>query len=182
MKNLFTILSLLLIYSLSIGQEVTEYNNTSELNLDPNEYNIIYGEIIIMGNNVVLESGDQVEMVATHSITLEPGFRAKNGSNFIARIDTAANSISESNNSIYQIEIFPNPTESYFTVRFHNLKESDNYLLFLTDVNGKVIYKTTAKKELIRINLTEYAEGIYFLKTMDNNSKDVYLNKIIKGE
>jgi hypothetical protein len=182
MKNLFTTLSLLLIYSLSIGQEVTEFNNTSELNLDPNEYNIIYGEIIIMGDNVVLEPGDQVEMVATQSITLEPGFHAKNGSNFIARIDTAANSISETNNSILQIKVFPNPTESYFTVKFHNLKDSDNYLLFLTDVNGKVIYKTTAKQELIKINLNQYAEGIYFLKTIDRNSKDVYVNKILKGK
>ena len=182
MKNLFILLSLVFIYSSSVEQEVTEYTETSELNLDPNEYNIIFGEIILMGNNVVLEAGDQVEMVATQSITLEPGFQAKDGSHFIARIDSSAAGISSAENPIRHIDIFPNPSKDFISVQFNNPQYIDNYSLYITDLNGKVLYKNTALKEHIQIDISSFSEGVYFLKTIDKQTKSASVHKIIKGK
>jgi hypothetical protein len=164
---------------LTQGQEVTEFTETSELNLNPNEYNIIYGETIILSQNVVLEEGDQVELIATNEIILKPGFNAKQGSNFKAKVDTASSPYGmDKNFSSYGINIFPNPSSKVLNIRMND-KKSDYLELFFTDLNGKILYQSAIQSGATDIQVENYPDATYLLQIVNKKTKDAFVKKIV---
>ncbi len=77
------------------------------------------------------------------------------------------------------IEVFPNPSNGEFVVE---LKPADELTLKVSDVQGKVIFETTFnnvdKGELESINISEFANGFYYVQQQDGNG--TYTKKIIK--
>lgn len=76
--------------------------------------------------------------------------------------------IGNENNAI-QLNIYPNPTASFVTV-----SSERTFSYFLTNTAGKILRKED-NAESYMIDLSEYADGIYFLHTSDNVT-----HKIIK--
>ncbi len=70
------------------------------------------------------------------------------------------------------ISIYPNPTHDFCTVK-SNVGEILNSVVY--DVAGKVLKRQIEKK----IDLTEFANGIYFLQINFKNGKRSYC-KVIK--
>lgn len=62
-------------------------NSTNDLNMNDDVFNVVIGTSITLGGNVPIQNGQQLELIARDRITLNPGFTADNGSDFIARID-----------------------------------------------------------------------------------------------
>lgn len=68
--------------------------------------------------------------------------------------------------SLYEIELYPNPTTNYINI---NTQNNSNYSIELLDINGRVI---SCFKDLnsTTLNLTNYNDGIYFLRTPTGRS------------
>jgi len=71
-------------------------------------------------------------------------------------ISTIKNHSAFSSNDI----IFPNPNNGNFTIRFN---EKENRQIEISDIAGKIIYKTISSEESLNIKLNE-AKGIYAVK------------------
>ena len=61
--------------------------DASQFPLSNQVYNVIVGKNVNINCNFTIQSGQQLEIVAKNSITLEPGFNAELGSTFTARIE-----------------------------------------------------------------------------------------------
>lgn len=76
-----------------------------------------------------------------------------------------------------KINIYPNPTNNYVNVDFGKTDHSLNYSI--TTIDGKVIdQEKNMNAEKIKFDLSNYNNGIYFLKV--NDFKSVHVYKIIK--
>ncbi|MCD6555650.1 MAG: T9SS type A sorting domain-containing protein, partial [Bacteroidales bacterium] len=62
-----------------------------------------------------------------------------------------------------KIEIYPNPTSNFIFVK-QDLNSGNNSLISITDITGKIIYKTKINSNIFRINVSDYTAGTYFVK------------------
>jgi hypothetical protein len=75
-----------------------------------------------------------------------------------------------------EVEVFPNPAKDKITVKCKNSKNKINIQVFSSD--GKLINETDFN-ETTTFDLSEYRNGIYFIKIMDWESKRLPLVKRI---
>ena len=82
----------------------------------------------------------------------------------------AAVGISENNNNIIDLNIYPNPAHDLLNV---TLPASNNevYKIKLINVIGAVVYEEKTTKENVTISLAGKAKGVYFLTVEGNNQK-----------
>ena len=76
-------------------------------------------------------------------------------------------------------KIYPNPTQSLFTIEFDS---PQNVTVFLSDQNGKLIFKEEIKNQSIEsFNISNLAQGNYqFFIVGNNNKKSSFtINEII---
>jgi hypothetical protein len=71
------------------------------------------------------------------------------------------------------ISVYPNPTSEHFSIR-SSLNGICHIQIF--DSKGGLVYSTSASSELVEINTSEFANGLYQLIIKNNNQ--VYRNKI----
>ena len=74
-------------------------------------------------------------------------------------------------------EVSPNPTSDYVTIQVSDENYSDDLHFWLTDLDGKMIWREKIKSTSTQVNLKELPKGTYLL-TMTNHRK-VYTEKII---
>lgn len=170
---------------------------------DPTAY---FGENIIVGgagcnfsyenDNSINYAVDVMDFRATNSITLKPGFNAKEGSVFTAKIlpeydficslffresiidvnsneaDSFYSKLSLKNQS--EISVYPNPTSKSFKLKLPH----DITILSISihDNTGRIIFETEGYLE--DIDLSSFPNGIYFMEVKTENS--VFREKIIK--
>lgn len=75
-----------------------------------------------------------------------------------------------------KLTIYPNPSSNLFNIKLNNAKNSANVTVLT--MSGKIIYKNTliGNKQLV-INATNWAKGVYVLRTLINNN--VKFNKLV---
>jgi hypothetical protein len=83
------------------------------------------------------------------------------------------NGINENNNA--NIVLYPNPTSSIVTIELGNLTVTKMELL---SMNGQVIFTSSAIENVITLNLSQYSDGIYFVRILTGDS--IVTKKIIK--
>lgn len=150
---------------------VVNATNITQLNLSNVIYNHIIGTIITVGSNFTVQSGQQLEFAARDEIILGPGFSAKAGSNFVARIDPTicdgglkfGASLSNGSSSSDTLEYSHSPissTNSTINCIAKNIKiniypnpsngilfidfqneSSENYEIYLVSAQGKLVYE-----------------------------------------
>ena len=76
--------------------------------------------------------------------------------------------------NVSKLSVYPNPAHNF--VKVSGLTTGD--VVTINDVNGRVIYKATATKTYLNINITGLRAGVYFVKI--SNTKDVLIKRIIK--
>ena len=152
-------------------------------------------EIIDLANalaeiNTMAEDDDASELTIQDLIDLGiDNVIAENLDNYIIGIENAdgvltleelqaiidvANLISVNENSFLGISIYPNPSNGIFTI-----ETEGNFDVTITDISGKVIQrKDVACNVSTTIDLTNNANGIYFIKFQNNEV--VKTIKIIK--
>ena len=77
--------------------------------------------------------------------------------------------------SNYELNVFPNPTNSNLTVL---IKESSDYSCVILDACGRFIKKEKFSGKLIEINCSDISTGLYFIKVYNNTVS--YNSKFIK--
>lgn len=76
-----------------------------------------------------------------------------------------------------EIKVYPNPTQDFVNIRFNELTDTPAYLLF--DFTGKLIKRDKITSTNVKLNMTNYAGGIYILK-LTNGKKPLQSFKIVK--
>lgn len=67
-----------------------------------------------------------------------------------------------------EIKVFPNPTQAFVTIKFNELPENTDFLLY--DLNGRVLKQAEIYSSETILNLHEYASGSYILKLVQNKN------------
>lgn len=70
-------------------------------------------------------------------------------------------------NENLNFKVYPNPSNAEF---FVELKNGSNKQIEVMDMTGKVIMKQNSSNDKIKIDLNDFANGIYFLKIQSENS------------
>lgn len=65
--------------------------------------------------------------------------------------------------SIYKLNLYPNPTDGVFNLVFEGVKV-DNFEITIYDIFGKLIYKTLTNSNETIIDISSFANGVYFVK------------------
>ena len=77
------------------------------------------------------------------------------------------------------IEVYPNPSAEIISIKFKNKKSNSNIFIYITDVNGKIMYKRRKMSENIEnINISKFRNGLYLVVLTDSGRK--YYSKFIK--
>jgi hypothetical protein len=130
------------------------------------------------GKNIV-ETGGSISYSVGQVVYL---YKTDNNSSFIEGVQQPYE-ISEvldlSENFLdLKVDIFPNPTSNYLTIKMGTKDFSDlDYSIY--NSIGKVILEKKKIEELIQIDMQSFATGIYFLQ-INQNQKLVKSYKIIK--
>jgi len=99
---------------------------------------------------------------------------------FIARIDIAGIPVSVGEVLVERDEylhLYPNPTSGMIDVEFYPSNKMST--LVLSDLMGKKLMVFNPKEEKIRIDLSDYPDGVYLLQRLDSEGR-VSSKKIIK--
>ena len=78
-------------------------------------------------------------------------------------------------NDQFSLALYPNPTTGIFTI------ESTNGLaktIQISDITGRVVLNHSTSDDLINLNVSNLANGVYYVKVSSNNRSDVM--KIVK--
>ncbi len=108
---------------------------------------------------------------AVYSYTNANGCSAMDSVNIIVSICTGI----KANSGSASFFIYPNPASDYFIVNSNNAALG----LTLTDALGKIILKKELNSSSEKINISQYAKGVYFVELKDAY-KTVYHSKIVK--
>ena len=103
-----------------------------------------------------------VEYRAGQSVTMMPGFEAKNGSTFLAQIKD----VQVNGEPSLQLTAFPNPFEQATTIKYY-LPASGKVSLWVTDAQGKVVGQLlrdedqSAGQHNLEWKPTSLSDGVY---------------------
>lgn len=79
-------------------------------------------------------------------------------------------------NSEMLSQMYPNPTTGFLYIEMNN--GNKNYDLYLTDVTGREIFKTSSDKKIFVLNMENYSVGVYFIRLVSDRS--VVNKRIVK--
>jgi Secretion system C-terminal sorting domain len=78
-----------------------------------------------------------------------------------------------------RIQLFPNPTNGYFSILLNEIFQKMNYTIF--NLNGILIeQKKVSSTSSINIDLSQYSSGIYFINLIDKTTGKSIRFKVIK--
>lgn len=175
--------------------ELVTLDKYSVKNTDTNSEKFGYQYTIEAKDNFIVPNGRNAEFKSCELIRLRPGFRASNGSTFLARIESNCNSstaIINDNEPLsfdkkdeftgLDVSIYPNPVYENFTIELtSNIKE--DAIMKLYTVTGKQVKQVeipnfSAGTNKIQLDVSDLENGIYFCNvTVGSTSKTV---KVIK--
>lgn len=96
--------------------------------------------------------------------------------NWGLRICYADDITSTSEESINQVVLFPNPTNSSLFVELGEYKAERALLM---DLSGRVLENKAVQSQRLEFNLSRYANGLYFVRLEGSGASVVY--KVVKG-
>jgi hypothetical protein len=73
------------------------------------------------------------------------------------------------------LNVFPNPTSGEFSIETTNTLTKS---IEVIDITGKVVYTTASDSDVVKFNLKDIANGVYYVKIQSNNSVEVV--KVVK--
>ena len=71
-----------------------------------------------------------------------------------------------------KVVAYPNPTNGSFTVDF-GPSNNEDYQIELCDATGRIVYSENSNKQLVPIDLTGMANGVYTLKVSNSIAKEM---------
>ena len=90
-------------------------------------------------------------------------------------------SLNEPDSKIIGLTFFPNPTIDLLSIKLNN-NTLDQFLITLTDLNGKEIYfaKYNNVAHIVQIDFKDYSSGVYLLNLKSTANEIIGSYKVIK--
>jgi urease accessory protein UreH len=89
----------------------------------------------------------------------------------------------DNNNLSWGISVYPNPVGDQLRIRF-DISDPGDYLIEVQDVTGRLVsqllYKQVNPGDIILLNTSGYATGVYFLKVMTGDHTQVQVTSLRK--
>lgn len=103
------------------------------------------------------------------------------GGGFTAGATLTTVNIQETDVTVLDVSVFPNPTSDLVNIRI-NHSTIEQVVVFISDLQGKEVYNGiyAGISNTIGINTSEYAPGTYLLSLKNNNNQVLGTYKIIK--
>jgi hypothetical protein len=183
--------------------------NVSLLNyssLGTRQYDGVYNaKNNITAENTTIQSGTTVVFEAGNSVILKPGFHAKAGSTFSAKIgdcqlgcnngkrlvdnemvifngESIENDIphktlkNASFNTDTDILIYPNPASETVIIEYHQFTGVEEVKIF--DITGKSLFADKLSGTISNIDISSFSSGMYLIKVI--TQEQVHVQKLIK--
>lgn len=99
-------------------------------------------------------------------------------SNPLIPCDTLVTNIFENNIENYNVELFPNPTNHFLYIVILG-NSSFYYSIVITDILGNYLYRANNLNNQICINIQNWVSGIYFLRCLDQDNKNLFQRKFV---
>ncbi|CAN5416531.1 hypothetical protein BH09BAC5_BH09BAC5_14030 [soil metagenome] len=115
--------------------------------------------------------------VSTYAWLVDDGVHAWTHTNVLTSVPTAI----EEHTSDNENNVFPNPAKDHFTVTLPDENVSLAPDFILSDVSGRVVFRSTLMDKENIIGTTEFADGIYFYQVC-NGSTILQKGKVIVAE
>ena len=77
-------------------------------------------------------------------------------------------------NDYKKLKIYPNPVVDILHIK----KSHQLGIIYITNIFGKIVYKN--KGNITQIDVSDFAPGLYILKTIDKNDLEIKQKFIIK--
>ena len=149
--------------------------NTYAQKIAPQSINSSGKKMSQSNSSITFTVGELVVLSQTSS----EGTGLKNG--FSAGATLTTQSIKEPDINIMDVSVFPNPTSNYLNIKINHALVK-NFVITITDLQGKEIYKETYSNfsNTIGINMASFSKGNYMLSIKDNEFQTLGVYKIIK--
>ena len=86
--------------------------------------------------------------------------------------------IDEFSNTFNEAQVFPNPTSGSFEVRLNAV--SDKTIIEIYDALGRLVLTEKIKTQTTHLNLSEYGNGLYYVKIKNSGDEKTQVIKVIK--
>lgn len=74
------------------------------------------------------------------------------------------------------IELFPMPTQDYFTIK----SDPAVYAFTIFDANGQLLATFKNISTEVKVDISNYSAGVYFIQFWDSNNRNIGVKRIIK--
>lgn len=179
-----------------------------QLNLSNILYNTLLGQNITISSAVTVNNNEQLEVIPSNQLILDPGFEVENGSEFFAHIDpvycninTSMVGVNEHQEKIpdkYQeqentflginaldnldvLKIYPNPGTDHVIIELTSSKGLN--LIEITDNQGRQLLNDTRElNEAMNLDISTFSPGTYIIKILNKETGKVYLERFTKNK
>lgn len=161
MRILYTLIALLFITGIRVnGQSIS-----------PQIFGSAGNYYAVGGNSLSFTIGEALTTTLTNSnYKITQGFQQPS---------YMATAISEVENPIYDLSIYPNPANNVITILNNGNSFANNTQLFLIDVLGRKLIEQQLNNKQTLIDLQQLTAGTYFI-VIDENGFDSFTHKITK--
>jgi len=83
--------------------------------------------------------------------------------------------LEEINSELVGLNVYPNPSNGSFFIQLSNGKDK---VIEIMDVTGRILITDKTDRDVLKVNMNEFANGVYYAKIVSNNSTEVI--KLIK--
>lgn len=74
-------------------------------------------------------------------------------------------------NDTFQVSVYPFPASNYVELELPVVKNGEQFLMRLLDIEGRVLYHSALTEGKTRIPTSEYSSGVYFLEVSSTHQK-----------
>jgi len=182
--------NLIIIWNNIQGIDRIVYDTTSYNNYHPIQPNSL---TISPVNDFVLDYGYVVKYKIDFNLILNGYLNdykgidwETGGVNIKYKIPISFNAVLQSveelnSNSNIDFEVFPNPTNNFFTIKISSSQNNFCKKIEILNVDGKIVYQNNISKQTSEIKVDENLNsGVYIIKIIDNKNK--YKTKVLIKE
>ncbi len=84
----------------------------------------------------------------------------------------------EYNTGFKNCSVYPNPTTDKITIETDDIKNMQNTIISIFDIQGKLLSQQTLNPAKTEVTLSDFSQGIYLLKL--ENSSGIAIRKITR--
>ena len=132
--------------------------------------------------NVIFSKNGTPQSVDITGITQSTCFEydAASGNKFTVK-NTACETTSVSHIVVQEVSVYPQPAKSRFYITLPNTGNCKTYYLNLIDLSGRIVKTDHFIGQTTAVDCSSVKAGVYFVKIISGDGKEIYTSKLIKS-